>query len=107
MVGPCKGDETARLARPVRAKRPARRAVRSVIRFGLELERPGPAGQLVLVARERDRSLIAAVTRVAAASLGTLSRRCADPGGPAASIARIQPGGGPESGAAGARPRSS
>lgn len=69
-MGPGKGGDPERSPRERRGKGGARRPVRNVVSFSMRLACPRLAGPLLPLAVERDRVLIAAVTRVAAASLG-------------------------------------
>ena len=83
MTGPCKGGERSRLPPGAQARRAARRPVRNAVLFSLRWERPWTVGPLRPLVLDRDRALIAAVTRVALASL---SRRRGPAGAASGSI---------------------
>ncbi len=81
MTGPCRGGRS-RLPPGELAGRGPRRPLRNAVLFSLRLERPWTAGPLPPLVLDRDRALIAAVTRVAVASL---SRHHREPAGAASS----------------------
>jgi hypothetical protein len=100
MTGPGKGGDTAWGAHVGRGGRAARRVSRSIVSFSLRLECPRPAVPLLPLPVERDRALIATVTRVAVASLDR--QRLGAAGAPAA----MAPYEGGKGAGGGANPRS-
>jgi hypothetical protein len=107
-MGPGKGGDPARSPRERRGKGGARRPVRNVVSFSMRLACPRLAGPLLPLAVERDRVLIAAVTRVAVASLGRQRQGTVGRGRPGATADATSlapyPAAGTDSG--GANPRS-